>query len=313
MSIKILHFYKMLLLFLIKRLSKLCRKKLIMDLKILYNECKQILIEGKFPELAANEAALIISDILHINHNQILFVSHNVTSDEYINISNVCKKRGSGIPLQYLFNHAYFRNLELFVDYGVLIPRPETEILCQYVIDKTKKGGKVLDIGTGSGAIALSIATERIDCSVIAVEKSDTAIKIAKLNFAKYHNKCLNNEVIQVIKSDLLCNITEGEKFSAITANLPYVTDQEYTQLPFDVKNHEPIEALVAEDEGLALIKRTINEAPNYLEKDGFIVFEFGDCQTKAVYNLLKKDGRYNKIEVFKDLNNIERFIAAYR
>ena len=283
-----------------------------MDLKRLYDKCYEILRHGKFAELATNESVLIISEAMNINHNNVLFSAKTATKNDVDKILTFCQQRASGIPLQYLFHKAYFRNLELFVDYGVLIPRPETEILCQYVIDNVKSGGNVLDIGTGSGAIALSIATERIDCQVSTVEKSDEAIKIATQNFQKYKTQCFENKAIELIKSDLFSNIDSNQKFSAITANLPYVSSVEYEKLPFDVKNHEPIEALVAEDAGLSLIKKTIDNAYNFLEKNGFIVFEFGDFQTKAVYNLLLENGNYNKIEVFNDLNNIERFIAAY-
>ncbi|UDQ96912.1 peptide chain release factor N(5)-glutamine methyltransferase [Lentisphaerota bacterium WC36G] len=283
-----------------------------MKLQDAFRQCVKILQEGKFADLARNDAALIVSEVTSIKHNQILFSDYILNESKQKKIFKWSEKRANGEPLQYLFGHTFFRNLNLDVASGVLIPRPETEILCQYVIDKVEKNGTVLDIGTGSGVIALSIATERNDCRITAVEKSSKAIIIAKQNFKKYQSQCYNNECINLIKSDLFSALDNNQKFSAITANLPYVTAEEYAILPFDVKNYEPIEALVADDEGLALIKRTILEAPSHLKKNGFIVFEFGDLQTDAVYGLLKSSNKYQKIEIFSDLNNIERFIAAY-
>ena len=208
-------------------------------------------------------------------------------------------------PIQYITNKAYFRNLELYVAPGVLIPRPETEILVDWVLNKAKKydNVKVLDVGTGSGAIALSIAQERPQFSVTALDISNDALTIAKKNL---DNLKLNN--VNLISSNLLDNIG-SQKFNIIAANLPYVTFEEYEMLPLDVKLHEPQLALTAPNNGLELLYKTADSLKEHLTSDGCAIFELSPHQAPIFATDLSQYGF--KTKILKDLTNRDRFVIG--
>ena len=208
-------------------------------------------------------------------------------------------------PIQYITNKAYFRNLELYVAPGVLIPRPETEILVDWVLNKAKKydNVKVLDVGTGSGAIALSIAQERPQFSVTALDISNDALAIAKKNLDTLK---LNN--VNLISSNLLDNIG-SQKFNIIAANLPYVTFEEYEMLPLDVKLHEPQLALTAPNNGLELLYKTADSLKEHLTSDGCAIFELSPHQAPIFATYLSQYGF--KTKILKDLTNRDRFVIG--
>ncbi len=214
------------------------------------------------------------------------------------------RRRASGEPLQYILGNAPFRELTLDVDRRVLIPRPETESLVDWALQHLPANGKALDIGCGSGAIALSLAFERPDADVTAVDLSCDALDVARHNAEKYslHNR------VKFLQSDLFSSLP-GEKFDLITANLPYVTEEEFPQLAPEVKDFEPYMALVAPDAGLQLILRTVYELDGHLNLPGAVIFELSPPQAETVCTELKKRGF--DAGIVKDLCGRDRFVCG--
>lgn len=219
-------------------------------------------------------------------------------------VEKVVTRRMTGEPLQYILNKAFFRELELFVAPGVLIPRPETELLAGFFIDELPPNSTLLDLGTGSGAIALSAAYERKDLKVTAVDISCDALAIARKNAVA---NGLEKQV-EFIKSDLFSALT-GRRFAGIAANLPYVTSSEYASLPGEVKDFEPEIALVSGDDGLTAIKRSIAALPEHLLPGGIVAFELSPHQAKTAANELQKTGFFT--ETVCDLTGRERFVRG--
>ena len=210
-------------------------------------------------------------------------------------------EREKGVPLAYIFHSAEFYGLEFEVNPSVLIPRPETEELVDLALKHIGVHEEVLDIGTGSGAIAVAIAKNSA-ARVTAVDISKDAIKMAK------HNAAINNAKVEFIVSDLYENIG-GRKFDHIISNPPYINLKEYNELENEVKNNEPKLALYGGEDGLDYYRRIIKEAPLFLKREGMVFFEIGYNQAKEVSALLEKD--FEKIKVIKDLEGQERIVFA--
>ncbi len=218
-------------------------------------------------------------------------------------IARAAERRLTREPLQYILGTAPFRDLELEVTPAVLIPRPETEVLVDHALAHLPACGSLLDVGTGSGAIALAAAQERPDVRVLALDVSPEALAVAERNSLRYR---LAN--VEFRLSDLFSAV-EGERFHVICANLPYVTREEYAGLEPEVRVFEPELALVAEDAGCALMERLANRLPEHLFPGGYGILEMSPPQTPRLQKLLAARGF--RSEVLPDLTGRARFVAA--
>ena len=208
-------------------------------------------------------------------------------------------------PLQHLSGTAYFRHLELKVGPGVLVPRPESELLVEAVlqhIEKLKGAVSVVDLGSGSGALALAIATEATQTHVIAVEKSAEAIYWLKENVS------FINEKVRILESDVATAL-EGVKCDVVIANPPYIPDDEV--LPKDVATHEPAVALFGGPDGMRSPRLFISAAARLLKPGGFLAIEHHETQAAEVGDVLTVE--FEDILLHKDLNGRPRFTTAVR
>jgi release factor glutamine methyltransferase len=215
------------------------------------------------------------------------------------------KRRCNHEPVQYLTGSAGFRNLDLAVGPGVLVPRPETEGLVEEVLKHIANlpgAVSVIDLGAGSGAMAISIATEAPNTHVIAVEKSLDAIEWLKQNVAFY------DESIRIVQGDV-ADVLEGVKCDVVVANPPYVPDLQ--PLPKDVANFEPAIALFGGPDGLELPKRFIDAAARLLKTGGLLAIEHTETQGEAIAKLLGSD--FNQIALHQDLTGRPRWTSAIR
>ena len=225
------------------------------------------------------------------------------SSDEMSKIMAAVEKRLKHIPLGYIFGKSYFYGREFKVDENVLIPRLDTEILIEKICEDIKSKQEkvsVLDIGTGSGAIAITIQKET-NASVCAVDVSDGAIEIAK------HNAKMLEADVKVVKSDLFENV-EG-KFDFIVSNPPYIESSVIETLDDEVKLNEPILALDGGDDGLDFYKKIVEEAPNYLNKGGKLYFEIGYNQAESLKDLMKDN--FKNVKVYKNYGNNDRVVVG--
>jgi len=219
--------------------------------------------------------------------------------------AELVKRRCNHEPVQYLTGTAGFRNLDLAVGPGVLVPRPETEGLVEEVLKHIANlpgPVSVIDLGAGSGAMAISIATEAPNTHVIAVEKSADAIKWLKQNVAFY------DENIRIVQGDV-ADVLEGVKCDVVVANPPYVPDSQ--PLPKDVANFEPAIALFGGSDGLELPKRFIIAAARLLKTGGLLAIEHTETQGAAITKLLSAD--FNQIALHQDLTGQPRWTSAIR
>ncbi len=252
------------------------------------------------------EAEIILSEILNKPLLDIrAFPLPQLTSSEELLLNTFVSRRENHEPLQYILGHAWFMNLCLEVGPGVLIPRPETETAVEFICTKSKSDESICDLGTGSGSIALSIAFERPDLAVTAVDNSETALRYAMNNRNKYE---LQN--VTIIKSDLFTELGE-QRFDWVIANLPYVTDEEYKALPVEVLQHEPESALRAGVDGLDVIRVALNSLTQHLNQGGKAIFEIGELQGQKAQELFQANGNFKTVELMSDLTGRTRFVYA--
>lgn len=222
-------------------------------------------------------------------------------------VLRLAERRTAREPLQYLTGRAAFMDLELEVNGDVLIPRPETELLVEWAVHHLPENGSLLDLGTGSGAIALSVAAMRPDVAVTGVDLSPAALRVAERN----RRRC-RLERVRLLESDLFSAVA-GEKFDLVAANLPYVTEEEYPTLSPEVREFEPRLALVAGDGGMALIVRAVRDLAGFLTPEGRAIFELSPPQAPRLVRLLAETGAFAGIEVIQDYTRRDRFVAARR
>lgn len=244
-----------------------------------------------------NNTTQLFLHVLKINKTAFL-LKDEITSQEYNAVKKLVLKRAKRYPLQYLIKDVEFFGNTISVNKNVLIPRNETEQLCE-MISKTANGKKVLDLCTGSGCIGLGIKANST-ADVTLSDISAGALKVAKQN-------AINNGLdVKIVKSDLFNNITD--KFDIIVSNPPYIKTNDLLDLQPEVK-FEPVLALDGKADGYYFYKKIIEEAPKFLNSKGEIYFEFGVGQAKTIAKLLSK--HFECIRIVKDYYNKNRFIYA--
>jgi release factor glutamine methyltransferase len=221
------------------------------------------------------------------------------------------------MPLQYVLGTVPFADLEILVEPPTLIPRPETEEWCLYIIEHLltldNKKIKILDLATGSGCVALAFSSYLPQARIVATDIADTALELTEKNIE--HNKIRN---VTLIKSDLFESIPLDMKFDIIVSNPPYITATEFNDLDETVTRWEDHNALVAADDGLAIIKQIIAQAPQFIQTNDDmenknipqLVIEIGYAQGAAVKELMEAAG-YAHVLVHKDLEGKDRFATG--
>ena len=223
------------------------------------------------------------------------------------------KKRIDRTPISYLTNRKEFMSLEFYVDERVLIPRPETEQLVETVLTaQTDKPQRLLELGTGSGVIATSLAIHQPEWDITATDLSEDALVVAQKN-AETHNcaaqiKFLSGDLFEPIKA---IDPNGETPFDWIVCNPPYVKKTEWDSLSPDVRDYEPEIALFAGNDGLDVIRRLIAEAPAYLASNGKLSLEIGDTQADTVRTLVNAESAYCSCELIKDYAEKERIVLA--
>lgn len=218
-------------------------------------------------------------------------------------------RRAKREPLQYIEGRAAFRGLSLHVDGRVLIPRPETEVLVGEVLKWAagRSGLRALDVGTGSGAIALSLASEGPFAQVVATDLSAEALAVARANHA-----ALVPEAAVEFREGAGYAPVAGERFDVIVSNPPYVAEPERAALDAEVRDWEPPLALFAGASGLEVIEPLVREAPRHLHPGGLLALEIGAAQASAVLELIRSVERLRAPQLRPDLAGRERIVLAH-
>lgn len=252
-----------------------------------------------------NDLIIALTYLLNTNKN-LLFLNKEEALDEKIEneLKIINDKINEGYPLQYAIGKWNFYGLDLLVDKRALIPRYETEILVDLIINDNlnKNNKKILDIGTGSGAISLALSKNLKDSKIIGVDISKNAIDLANENKIK-----LNINNVEFKESDIFSNIEE--KFDIIVSNPPYINKEDFEKLDNKLY-YEPQNALYGGEDGLYFYKKIIKNAKNFLNKNGKIYLEIGYDQKDSISDLLEEYG-YKQIKSYKDFNDFDRIIKA--
>ncbi|MBW8838316.1 MAG: peptide chain release factor N(5)-glutamine methyltransferase [Gemmatimonadetes bacterium] len=224
-------------------------------------------------------------------------------------------KRARGAPLAYAVGRASFRNLTLDVDERVLIPRPETELLVDLVIERVGPGHELaVDVGTGSGAIALALASEGQFAEVVGTDVSLDALVVAEANARLLRSRgALRARLILAHGSLLAPILAKGLGVHVVVSNPPYIAFDEARDLPADVRDWEPPVALFSGSQGLDVSTRLVREAAAALLSGGLLAMEVDARRASLVAELVAGDSRYRDVGVHLDLTGRERFVLAYR
>lgn len=246
---------------------------------------------------------IALTYLLDINKSSVILRSgEELDSDISLKLDEILEKYNKGYPLQYALGEWEFYGLNFKVDERALIPRFETEIILDFIIKSSYKKDKILDIGTGSGAIAISLGRNLPTSRIIGSDIEEKALSLASEN--KERLKASN---VSFIKSDLFEEISE--KFDIIISNPPYINQTDYDKLD-ERLYHEPKSALLASEDGLYYYKRIIKDAEAYLNQGGRLVFEIGYDQKQSICELLNESD-FKNIKCMKDYNDFDRFIIA--
>lgn len=278
---------------------------------------REIILEGReaFAEISQNpniDTELIVCHVLGIKKLDILMEpGRQVGEEEVKTLREMFKKRASGVPVQYLVGTEGFMGLDFLVTPSVLIPRPDTELLVEKIIDliDNRTGARILDIGTGSGAITVSLAyylkSSLLDTVDISKEATAVAKQNARANGVSDRVTFLNGDVFDPIKP--------GTSYDVIVSNPPYIPSRDIDGLQVEVAVYEPRLALDGGLDGYDFYRRIIKQAPAYLNDKGILAFETGHDQARTIAELMEQDGRYENVSVHKDLNGTERVVIGFK
>ena len=275
----------------------------------IFKETEKILKDANIEEYKA-EGKMIVLGVSNLTMEEILLLDEIPNKEKILEIAR--KRATTKAPLQHILGYCYFMGEKYKVNKNVLIPRDETEILVEKAYNLIKNKNEkinILDIGIGSGCISCALAKklQNHDIEILGVDISLEALEIALENI---NNLNLVRKVI-IRKSDIFSKIRDFEKFDLIVSNPPYIPLSQKDSLESTVKDFEPHLALFSDDEkGINFYKKIIQNAKNYLKKDGFLAFELGINQSAEVKELLLNQG-FKNIEIEKDLAGIERVILA--
>ena len=270
----------------------------------LLKSAEELLKSNNIPE-PKTDAEVLLSDVLKLKRSG-LFLNRELTVSvqQFNTYSQYIAKRIIRQPVAYILGKTEFMGLDFIVNKNVLIPRQDTEILTEEVLNQIKinKYKKVLDICTGSGCIAISVA-KYSDISVTASDISDKAIEVAR------ENAGINNvaDKINFIVSDMFCNISE-QKFDIIISNPPYVTEEEFEKLEKELL-FEPKPALIAREEGLFFYRQIAEKSKNYLHQNGLIIVELNANIADKITSIFTDNG-YKKIKLIKDYAYLDRVLV---
>ena len=267
------------------------------------NDCRASQLVNSFIQSCSISSRLdielLVMHVLEIDKNILYRDDPSLTSKELEKIKKLIERRETGEPLAYLTNNIGFWNLDLYVNRKVLVPRPETEVLVQNVLEGfNSERIAVLDLGTGSGAIGLSLAKDRPDWLVTCSDISLDALKVASINMSR------NSINVQLVNTDWL-NSFKPKNFDVIVTNPPYINSSD-PRIFSDGLKYEPIEALISDSEGLGDIKKIIQQGSKMLKYKGCLFIEHGYDQSDKVVDIFKSYG-FSGIKSLKDLNGHNR------
>ena len=258
------------------------------------------------------DAEYLLSHVLGVGRLE-MYLQHErpLTARELDDFRPLLKRRAKREPLQYVLGRQAFRNLDLEVRPGVLIPRPETECLVEEVLTWAHGRGRAdlvgLDVGTGSGAIALSLLAEGPFARFVGADVSPAALEVA----ARNRDALDMRERLDLRAGGLFESVRAGERFDVIVSNPPYVAEAERPGLAPEVVDWEPAEALFGGSDGLAVIREIVRRASTVLGPEGLLALEVGAEQANAVATLIEARGEYRDVGIRKDLAGKERVVVA--
>jgi len=258
-------------------------------------------------------ASALLAHVLQKDHLYLLTRSEEVLPESILEqFDHAVQRRMSGEPLQYITGHQEFYGLDFIVTRDVLIPRPETELIVEEVLKRNRVPSPlIIDVGTGSGCIAIALAVNLPQAHLIALDISDAALAVAKVN-AKQHGV---DERIEFLLSDLLSALEERQPFvqaDFIVANPPYVPQPEWKTLQREVREHEPPIALLSGEDATAIYTQLFLQSPRFLKPQGFLICEMGYGQYPAISNAIDKSV-WHLVDVVRDLQGIERTLVMER
>ncbi|MGQ9609494.1 MAG: peptide chain release factor N(5)-glutamine methyltransferase [bacterium] len=254
------------------------------------------------------DAEVILAHVLKIERIS-LYLDLRKLLEEALELKykSLIEERLKHKPISYIIGHKEFMSLDFKVNQNVLIPRPETEILVETICKMGISGSMVLELGTGSGAIAVSLAKYNQDWQVVATDISFQALLVAYEN-AKVHNV---SKRVRFIQTNLFDGLSKSKLYDWVVSNPPYIPTSDLDTLPNDIRNYEPIIALDGGRDGLDIIKKILIHSPEVLKANGYLAIEIGCGQSKKIIDFAKALGTYSDCFTVNDYSGIPRVFCC--
>ena len=253
------------------------------------------------------QAELLLSHTLETTRSALLArLNEAIGADVAAHFAANVARRAQHEPLAYIIGHREFYGLEFLVDRRVLIPRHETELVVQLALERARRIADPLiaDVGTGSGAIALSLARHLTDARILASDISREALAVAQINASRLHL-----DRVQLLQGDLLTHL--DQPFDLLIANLPYIPSVRYRQLPREIRDFEPRVALDGGFDGLAIMRRIITQLKPLVRRGSIALFEISEEQGRSAMELLQRELPFASCQTHRDLEGLDRVIEV--
>lgn len=264
------------------------------------------------------EAGMLMGHLLNCSRERLYIDRDRILNpEETLSYFNLVDKRLKGVPIHYIIGHREFMGLDFYVEEGVLIPRPDTEVLVEHIIEHVKsrsiKAPRIIDLGTGSGAIAISLAKYMEDSRVTAVDIDSCALGVARRNVLAHGLE----DRVDLIQVDIFSLLEESKAgwqesgFDIMVSNPPYIPTSDIGGLEIQVREYEPRRALDGGEDGLDFYRALAGLGPGILKNEGLWAVEVGYNQAHSVAHVLRAAGCYRDIGYVKDLSGYKRVVAA--